>query len=159
MVDAGTSSSLRGWRPQRPVVVGCNGRKHSRGALRWAAGEAVRRRVRLVVLYAANYPGMTLGLGPGLLELEPGALDAAREVTFRGVAEALEAHPDLRVVGVTEVTSPSQALTEASLHAELVVIGTRGFGRRIRSSGGRGPLRGGPRGHCVGSPGDRYLYR
>ena len=111
------------------VVVGYNGRRHSREALLWAAAEAVSRDAPLLVLYAANYPGMTLGPGPGLLEPEPGALDAAHEVTTRGVAEALEAHPDLQVAGATEVTGPAQALAEASLRAGLVVIGTRGFGR------------------------------
>ncbi|HET6625408.1 MAG TPA: universal stress protein [Nocardioidaceae bacterium] len=124
-------ASSRDRQSGRPVVVGYNGREHSREALRWAAAEAVRRDAPLLVVYAANYPGMTLGPGPGLLEPEPGALDAAQEVTTRGVAEALEAHPDLRVAGATEVTSPSQALTSASGDAGLVVIGTRGYGRVV----------------------------
>lgn len=113
------------------VVVGYNGKQHSRDALMWAAAEAVRRDAPLLVVYAANYPGMTLEPGPGLLEPEPGALDAAQEVTTRGVAEALQAHPDLHIAGATEVTSPSQALTEASRNAELLVIGTRGYGRVV----------------------------
>src|SRR5207342_3287957 len=50
-------------------------------------------------------------------------------VTARGVAEALEAHPGLWVVGATEVTSPSRALTEASSGAAMVVLGSRGYGR------------------------------
>jgi nucleotide-binding universal stress UspA family protein len=112
-----------------PVVVGYNGRGHSRAALLWAAAEAVRRDVVLRVVYAANYPGMTLEPGPGLLELEHGALEAAREVTIHGVSEALESYPDVRVAGATEVTSPSQALTAASSDAGLVVLGTRGLGR------------------------------
>ena len=62
-------------------------------ALAWAAAEAARREAPLVVLYAANYPGMTVEPGPGLLHRDPGALEAAEEVTARGVAEALEAHP------------------------------------------------------------------
>ena len=114
---------------QRPVVAGYNGREHSREALLWAAAEAVRRDAPLRVVYAANYPGMTLGPGPGLLEPEPGALDAAQEVTLRGVSEALVAQPDLRVSGATEVTSPAEALVEASADAALVVIGTREYGR------------------------------
>lgn len=116
---------------QRPVVVGYNGKKHSRDALRWAADEAVRQGVPLLVVFAANYPGMTLEPGPGMLEPEPGALDAAEEVTARGVSEVLKAHPGLRVTGATEVTSPSVALTEASIDAGLLVIGTRGHGRII----------------------------
>jgi nucleotide-binding universal stress UspA family protein len=112
-------------------VVGYNGRDHSRDALLWAAAEAIRRDTVLRVVYAANYPGMTLEPGPGLLELEHGALDAAREVTVRGVSEAIDARPGVRVEGSPEVTSPSRALTEASSDAALVVIGTRGFGRVV----------------------------
>ena len=41
----------------------------------------------VVVVFAANYPGMTLPPGPGLFELEPGALGAATDVTDAGVAE------------------------------------------------------------------------
>jgi nucleotide-binding universal stress UspA family protein len=115
--------------PGRPVVVGYDDRDHSRQPLLWAAAEAVRLDVPLLVVHAANYPGMRPG--PGLLEPEPGALDADHEVTARGVAEALEAFPALRAAGTTEVTSPADALTAASVDAELLVIGTRGYGRVV----------------------------
>lgn len=49
----------------------------------------------------------------------------------RGVFEAVEAHPGLRIAGATEVTSPARSLTEASSHAALVVLGSRGYGRVI----------------------------
>lgn len=115
--------------PPGSVVVGYNGKEHSRAALAWAAAEAIRRHAPLLVLFAANYPGMTVEPGPGLFHREPGALEAAQEVTARGVSEALEAHPGLLVVGATEVTSPPQALTAASNDAALVVLGSRGYGR------------------------------
>jgi nucleotide-binding universal stress UspA family protein len=115
----------------RPVVVGYNGRRHSQEALAWAVAEALRRDVLLRVVYAANYPGMTLGPGPGLLDPEPGALEAAQEVTLAGVTEALRDQPDLRIAGSTEVTSPARALVEESTRAGLVVVGTRGFGRMV----------------------------
>lgn len=131
MADGELGPSSREPVRRRPVVVGYNGRQHSRDALLWAAAEAVRHDAQLLVVYAANYPGMTLGPGPGLLEPEPGALEAAQEVTVGGVSEALQAHPELRVTGATEVTSPSEALTEASTGAGLVVIGSRGYGRTV----------------------------
>jgi nucleotide-binding universal stress UspA family protein len=117
--------------PRGAVVVGYNGKKHSRAALAFGAAEAVRRDAPLLVLYAANYPGMTVEPGPGLLHRDPGALEAAEEVTARGVAEALNRHAGLWVVGATEVTSPSQALTDASSDAAVVVLGSRGFGRVV----------------------------
>lgn len=114
-----------------PIVVGYNGKEHSRHALLWGAAEAARQGTALLVMYAANYPGMTLGPGPGLLDPEPGALDAAQEVTARGVAEALAAFPDLHVAGATEVTSPSQALIGEAPRARLIVLGSRGYGRVV----------------------------
>ncbi len=115
--------------PPGSVVVGYNGRDHSRKALAWAAEEAARRAVPLIVLFAANYPGMNVEPGPGLFERDPQALDAAYEVTERGVAEALAIQPGLEVLGATEVTSAAQALNEASKNAALVVLGSRGYGR------------------------------
>jgi len=113
------------------VVIGYNGKIHSRVALRWGAEEALRLGAPLLVLFAANYPGMTVEPGPGLLQRSPRALEAAEEVTARGVAEVLEAHPELWVAGATEVTSPSRALVEASNDAALVVLGSRGHGRVV----------------------------
>ena len=117
--------------PRGAVVVGYNRKEHSRAALTWGAEEAMRRAIPLLVLYAANYPGMTVEPGPGLLHRDPLALEAAEEITARGVAEALDAHPGLWVAGATEVTSPSQALIEASNDAALVVLGSRGYGRLV----------------------------
>ena len=115
--------------PRGAVVVGYNGKEHSRTALAWGVEEAAQRDAPLLVLFAANYPGMTLEPGGGLLRRSSGALEAAEEVTARGVSEALEAHPELRIAGATEMTSPSRALVEASDDAAVVVLGSRGYGR------------------------------
>src|SRR5688500_5375548 len=111
-----------------PVVVGYNSKKHSKEALHWAAEEALHRAAALVVLFAADYPGMTLPPGPRRFEFEPGALDAAREVTDGGVAEARGMYPDLIAIGKTVATSPTEALVEESAEASLVVMGSRGRG-------------------------------
>lgn len=114
--------------PPGAVVVGFNGRDHATVALAQAVREASRLSAPLVVLYAANYPGMTLEPGPGLLRREPGALAAAEEVTAHGVALAHASDPGLDVFGATEVTSPSRSLVDASREAALVVLGSRGYG-------------------------------
>jgi nucleotide-binding universal stress UspA family protein len=121
--------------PPRAVVVGYDGKAHSRAAVAWAANEAARRDLPLVVLHAANYPGMTGEPGPGLCHRDPGALDAAEEVTASGVAEAVDVVPWLDVVGATEVTSAARALLEASRDASLVVVGSRGAHRLCRARG------------------------
>jgi nucleotide-binding universal stress UspA family protein len=124
---AETDQSLGSLKGGRPVVVGYDGKDHSQDALLWAAAEAARLDAPLLVVHAANYPGMKPG--PGVPEPEPGALDADDEITAQGVAGARQMYPALRVAGATEVTTPIEALTEASIGAELLVIGTRGFGR------------------------------
>ena len=126
-LDVGAWSGLT--YPRGAIVAGYNGREHSRVAVAWAAEEAVRQDHPLVVVYAADYPGMVGPPGPGLHHREPGALEAAEEVTATGVAEALAAEPGVAVVGATEVTGPVRALTEASRDAALVVVGSRGHGR------------------------------
>ncbi len=64
--------------PRGAVVVGYNGKEHSRAALTWAAAEAARRDAPLMVLFAANYPGMTVEPGPGLFTREPGCVGGRR---------------------------------------------------------------------------------
>jgi nucleotide-binding universal stress UspA family protein len=82
----------------------------------------------LVVLFSANYSGMVGPPGVGLWEQEPGALEAAREVTTRGVSEVVNLFPEVPVTGRTEVASPAASLLDASAEASLLVIGSRGRG-------------------------------
>lgn len=110
-----------------PVIVGFHDRPHSREALTWAADEATCRGLPLVVLFAANYPGMIVP-AEAAFDFDSGALEAANEVTARGVAQALLDHPGIAASGRTEVTSPTRALIEASAEAALLVIGSRGRG-------------------------------
>ena len=117
--------------PPGAVVLGYNGTAHAENALLWAVDEAERLDVPLVVVYAANYPGMTIEPGPGLVHRDPDALAAAQEVTARGVALAVAARPGLRVFGATEVESPTRALVDAEDQAALVVIGSRGYGQVV----------------------------
>jgi nucleotide-binding universal stress UspA family protein len=114
--------------PDDAVVVGYDGKQHTRAAVAFAVQEALRRDRPLVVLHAVDYPGMVGEPGPGLLHRDPGALEAAEEVTARGVAEARALHPEVEVAGATEITGPVRALREALPRADLVVVGTRGRG-------------------------------
>jgi nucleotide-binding universal stress UspA family protein len=87
--------------------------------------------VPLVVMNAVNYPGMTLGPAPGLLDPSPRGLEADEEVTAGGVAEALALQPRLHVPGVTLVTAPADTLIDAAASAGLLVVGSRGLGRAL----------------------------
>lgn len=115
----------------RPVVVGYDTTPHSRRALDWAAAEAVRRGVSLRVVYAANFPGMAPPslAGPGILELDPHALEAVEQVAEEGARIARDAHPTLQVEASTEVTAAGPTMVRLSEDAGLLVIGSRGLGR------------------------------
>ncbi len=78
----------------------------------------------MVVLFAADYPGMA-SHDFGQSDLDPGALEAATEVTAQGLIEARELNRRVAVAGLTLVTGATQSLVEASSQASLVVVGSR----------------------------------
>ncbi|HVX22145.1 MAG TPA: universal stress protein [Acidimicrobiales bacterium] len=104
------------------VVVGVDGSEHSLRALDWAADEAGRRGVPLVVLHANFWTDDALRL-PAFAEqrdLDAAALRAA-------VARARQRQPGLTVVGRATAPPAAEALVDASRDAVLVVVGTRGL--------------------------------
>jgi len=112
----------------RPIVVGYRTGSHSREALTWAVREASHLGLPLVVLFAADYPGMVRQQDFGPSALDPGALEAATEVTAGGVVEARLLDRRVAVHGRTLVTSATRSLIEASSQASLIVVGSRGRG-------------------------------
>jgi nucleotide-binding universal stress UspA family protein len=109
------------------VVVGVDGSRESRRALRWAAEEAGRFDAQLVALMAWSYPAiayvpMTTG---GLIPSD--AMQAATEAALAHlVTEELGAERATRVEQIAPWSTASQALID-QMHLEtLVVIGRRG---------------------------------
>ncbi|MDX3760832.1 universal stress protein [Streptomyces sp. AK02-04a] len=92
------------------VVVGVDGSLISVRALDWAADEAVRRGVELVVVYAV----------PDSDEAGPVLASAVTRLGAR--------HPELSVMTRDAVGSPVRTLVRESEHADLVVVGSRGMG-------------------------------
>ena len=112
-----------------PIIVGYHPGPHAGEALAWAVREADHLRLPLVVVYAADYPGMVSGAEePGPTALDGGALEAAEEVTASAVAAAQQLRPRVDVRGLTRVTGPTRALVDASPDASMVVVGSRGRG-------------------------------
>lgn len=117
-----------------PVVVGYDGSAAADRALDWAADEASRREVSLVVVTAAGVPEVVpLGAGPWL---SPDALDAARRLAQEGEQAARQRAPELRVTGRALAGGAGHALVEASRSASLVVVGVRGRGSAERGGDG-----------------------
>jgi nucleotide-binding universal stress UspA family protein len=89
------------------VVIAVDGSEHAERALRWAADQAALEHRRLAVVAVGETAG--------------GALD-------RAVASARSWHPDLTVVGSAVPGDPREVLLDASTHAYLLVLGSRGRG-------------------------------
>lgn len=131
-------------------MAGVDGSDSALEAARWAADEAVRKRVPLRLVSCVHVPVTStyvgdVGLGFGLTE----DLRAESERLLEQVRAALVARqPDLNVATAELFGPPIPALVEESNAARLMVVGSRGLG------GFRGMLVGSTavalasRGHC-----------
>jgi nucleotide-binding universal stress UspA family protein len=104
------------------IVVGVDGSPNADAALDWAFAEAAGRGARVVALLAwSPRHGHELSFA--------GAGDDALEAKARVVLHEAVARADRRGVECTEVAEEGSAaclLAEASKHAQLLVVGTRG---------------------------------
>ncbi|ADU00952.1 universal stress protein [Mycolicibacterium gilvum] len=131
------------------VVVGVDDLSSSQPALEWAAAEAGRRGVPLVILYAATLP---IGAWP-VVAVPTGFLDWQRQIgqeiltDARQIAEKLTAGA-IPVTAEFAVATPTAALVEESRTAGMVVVGSRGRGglaRKVLGSTSMGLVH---RAHC-----------
>jgi nucleotide-binding universal stress UspA family protein len=107
------------------VVVGYDGSGPAEHALDWAAAEAARRGVPLVVATAFDVTGLVAGMDAAPLPADVGEL---AEVAGRGATRARRAVPGLEVREVARPDGAAGMLVELSRRAELVVVGKRGHG-------------------------------
>jgi nucleotide-binding universal stress UspA family protein len=95
------------------VVAGVDGSEGSLAALDWAAVQAGLERRVLAIVHAD---------GPGALA------DQGEVVLDTACARVAENHPDLELRPLLSHEDPRAALCQASEHAHLVVVGSRGMG-------------------------------
>lgn len=112
------------------VVVGFDGSEHSSIAVDWAAGEAMSRGLPMTMVAATTIPleGMRFGgsvLSPDAID---DLLERLRIATEARADESRAAHPGLTVEVKVALGSPASVLVEASVNADLVVVGSRGMG-------------------------------
>jgi nucleotide-binding universal stress UspA family protein len=117
--------------PPRGVVVGYDGSASAEAAVDWAAAEARRRGVSLTVLHALDTVDLA-GLRLSSFSTQPAEGDA-EEITARGAARARGDGEGLEVLEDTRVANVPASLIEASLTADLIVVGRRGHGE-VRSA-------------------------
>ncbi len=111
-----------------PVVVGVDGSESALRAVRWAAGQANVRNVRLRLVHAFELPSRQ----PFGTAEEEGIRDVLHAQGERWLAvtrdAAVEAAPGLAVDVLSADAPPAELLVTESATASLVVLGSRGLG-------------------------------
>jgi nucleotide-binding universal stress UspA family protein len=112
----------------RPVVVGVDGSAAAQEALRWAVEDARRRGCRVDAV-AAWRPDNGIVIGPLPAEIgmrmTPESVRAAQQLVLDRAVEGFEGVEIRRILAEGD---PRSVLTDASRHAELLVVGSRGAG-------------------------------
>jgi nucleotide-binding universal stress UspA family protein len=111
------------------IVVGVDGSDASNEALRWALEESRLRRSGLRAVYAWLYPQIG---GRGYIRpelLDPELLrETAQERLDAFVAEVAGEDPGVEIERVVSEGPAAKVLTKAAEEAELLVVGSRGYG-------------------------------
>jgi nucleotide-binding universal stress UspA family protein len=105
-----------------PIVVGVDGSATAGPALRWAIREASTRRIpiQLVSAWNPSYDIDTLGLARRTVE------DHCEVILNAARKNIAEVDPSIEVTTTAYIGPATTALVDASLHADTVVVGSRG---------------------------------
>lgn len=116
------------WTPRGGhIVAGAEDNGTSDVALDFAAREAARLGVALVILHAWTIPA-TIGLDDGAMIPFDALREAHEEILARCAERIRDAHPGLEVTPVLEQGPAAPTLVDASREASLLVVGTHGRG-------------------------------
>jgi nucleotide-binding universal stress UspA family protein len=108
----------------KTVLVGVDGSAGSRTALNWAAAEAADHGAELVVLDVEELP-----LLPAVGSVPTGDAGLGTEESLLAVIrEELGEDPPMLVRPRVRRGNPAEVLIDESVHADLLVVGTRGHG-------------------------------
>ncbi|MEV6579741.1 universal stress protein [Streptomyces sp. NPDC051582] len=109
---------------QHHVTVGVDGSPESRAAARWAAQEAVLRRVPLRLVHAVDWPLDPVYPGLGRQDVDRWADQALSEAA----QELHRRHQSLEITTRCLTARPAAALAAEAADAGLLVLGSRGLG-------------------------------
>lgn len=110
------------------IVAGVDGSPQSIAALRFACHRASFTKELVVALHAWNPGHVDLGYSGQLPEAVGQRSEAAEAVLDECIAGVRAEYPDVAIEPDSVSLPPTQALTEASARASLVVTGSRGRG-------------------------------
>jgi nucleotide-binding universal stress UspA family protein len=113
--------------PTRRIVVGVDGSAASGRALRWPAAQAKTWRAEVEAVHAWTVPDMGADpLAQALADPEELEAQARRELGF--VVDGTDGAEPVAPVAHTVVRDdPASAILQASEHADLLVVGSRGL--------------------------------
>ena len=133
----------------RPVVVGVDGSAAATRAVRWAAREAARLELPLVLVHACALVPLAVPYGQALLPgYHQAQLEYGREWLDAAAAVAHETAPEVRVsTDLAGGWAPEQLIAR-SASAELVVLGSRGLGGFTGLLAGSNAVAVTTHGHC-----------
>ncbi len=121
------------------IVVGVDGSHHSQRALDWAINEAAVRQAPLTVVTVSRVSSDIYGIAPEHYpadeESRGKVLAATREVVDKAIASYHGKPPVVTVRAISGL--PADILIQASVDADMLVVGARGaggFGRLLMGS-------------------------
>lgn len=112
------------------IVVGVDGSPGAHVALEWAAGEARARGWPLHVMFGWSGIGVRVARESGWVKAVTEDLEraAAEDLVHSAVSAVFGAEPDVEVVERPVPGEGAEALVDASRDADLLVVGSRGYG-------------------------------
>jgi nucleotide-binding universal stress UspA family protein len=113
------------------IIVGIDGSAHSARALEWAIKEGALQHAPVTVITVNSVPASPWTGNPTVLAQDPAELEklrqAAEELTVKVTSQLDGAQPASVTVRAMN-GFPARELIDASQHADLVVVGSRGVG-------------------------------
>ncbi|HEX5401613.1 MAG TPA: universal stress protein [Pseudonocardiaceae bacterium] len=114
-----------------PIVVGVDGSRFGREALRWALAEASRRDCDVRALLVANVPSGAVTGRPDVKEIDTLSAKPGQEqlrLLEETVGAVLDGRDDPRLTAEVVRGSASDMLCAASIGAQPLVLGSHGHG-------------------------------
>jgi nucleotide-binding universal stress UspA family protein len=113
------------------IVVGIDGAPSGAQALAWAAGEAERKCVELVIVHASDLVRSAAVSAAMVVPVMVEGSDYGRELLADAVAIVAASHPAVEVRTILEVANAAELLIELGTPDTLLVVGTNGESRFI----------------------------